>query len=1058
MKNIMLFLLALLMSSQVMAQHTTITGVVTDASDESPLIGANILVKGAGGGAISDLNGAYKVNVPDGKKVLVFSCIGYKTQEVTLKPNQKVLNLVMKEDAAVLDEVVVVGYGTMKKSDLTGAVSSLKNSDLMKANPVTIEQGMQGRMAGVNIIKNDGAPGGGISMQIRGTNSFLGGTEPLYVIDGVPMTTSNGQETVNFDSGNEVISRNALSFLDPSDIESIEVLKDGSSIAIYGSQGANGVVMITTKSGKEGQSKLSLDYTLTMGRVAKKLRLLGAREYADYRNTSAYNTSLINTGKELENASLPFPGVMDADGQYVKGPSDFANDPYYWQDVIFKTSATQNYALSYSGGGKDLDYSISASYLDQQGTVVNSNYQRMTLKVSVNKKVKKWLKMGTSTNISISNSDMLKTATNNKNNGDEGVIRSAVYFPATYSVDEEISYGEYSIVTNPKHYTEALNKNKNYNIYSSNYANVTLAKGLMFRTVLGLNFSINRANRYFPKFLYEGKAVNGKSQAGDNTWESVLWDNLLMYNRTFKKHAINATVGTSWQTSEYYNKMIVTHGFGTDNTNGWILGDGANPQIPNSSKGESQMLSYIGRIAYNYDNRYFLTGTFRRDASSKFAKNNKAAYFPSVGLAWRVSEESFMKSVDMISNLKLRYSYGASGNSGIGSYGSLALFQGANYPFGSGINNGYAPDPTRPGNPDLKWETTHQHDLGLDLSLWGKVDLAIDYYDKKTNDLIQNRKEPPSSGKDYILANIGSVRNKGLEVSLSANLIQTKDFSWSVGVNYSTNKNEVTKVGEVGEMIFPNSLWSDMRPFVITEGKPIGQLYGLVEQGIWGSREDVINSKQFKKVYPDYNVTDNDPATERIINQKWIGEIRFVDFDDSGDITDADRTFIGDVNPDFFYGLNMNFTYKKFDFSFLFQGVSGNDIINMSAMRFHNIGETRNLTKEVLDGAWTPEKGGTNPKIYNDSGRKMLFTRRFVEDGSYLKLRNLSIGYTLNRPFKGVSKMRASITGNNLFTITNYSGFDPEVNAFGSDPSLRGVDAGGYPQSREVSMNLNITF
>lgn len=530
----MLFLMALLISCQVVAQETTITGVITDANDESPLIGTNVLVKGAGSGAISDLNGAYKLNVSAGKKVLVFSCVGYKTQEITLKSNQLVLNVVMKEDAEVLDEVIVVGYGTMKKSDLTGAVSSLKNGDLMKANPVTIEQGMQGRMAGVNIIKNDGAPGGGISMQIRGTNSFLGGTEPLYVIDGVPMTTSNGQETVNFDSGNEIVSRNALSFLDPSDIESIEVLKDGSSIAIYGSQGANGVVMITTKSGKEGQSKLHLDYTITMGQVAKKLRLLGAQEYANYRNTSAYNTNLINTGKELEDASLPFPGVMGSDGEYLKGPDDFDNDPYYWQDAIFRTSVTQNYSLSYSGGGKDLDYSVSGSYLDQQGTVVNSNYQRMILKINVNKKVKKWLKMGTSTNVSVSNSDMLKTATNNKNNGDEGVIRSAIYFPATYRVDEEISYGEYSMVTNPKHYTQALNKNKNYNIYSSNYANVTLAKGLMFRTVLGLNISINRANRYFPKFLYEGKAVNGKSQAGDNTFESVLWDNLLK----FRTHCI----------------------------------------------------------------------------------------------------------------------------------------------------------------------------------------------------------------------------------------------------------------------------------------------------------------------------------------------------------------------------------------------------------------------------------------------------------------------------------------------------------------------------------------
>lgn len=1057
-RKFLFFLVMLITCCSIYAQQKIISGTVTSSTNGEPLIGVNVVLKSDKSvGSITDFNGEYSLQIKSDKDVLVFSSIGYKTVEVKLKSGQKVYNLMMEEDNELLDEVVVVGYGTMKRSDLTGAVSSLKNKELLTSNPVSVEQGIQGRLAGVNVVKNDGAPGGGISIQVRGTNSFLGGTDPLYVIDGVPMTTSNSQETIGFDS-NEVLSRNALSFLDPSDIESIEVLKDGSSIAIYGSQGANGVVMITTKSGKEGKSKLTFDYGLTVSNVAKKLRMLGAREFAEYRNLSANNTNIITSGEPLSQEDLPFPGVENSEGEYVKGPNDFDNDPYYWQDAIFRTALTHNYSMSFSGSNGKTDYSVSGSYLDQQGTIVNSNYRRATLKLNINSQVKSWIKIGTSTNLSFSNSDMVKNATSSNNNGDEGVVRSAVYFPATYKIDDEISYGEYSVVTNPIHYTEALNKNKNFNIYTSNYANINIFKGLVFRTVLGINASINFANRYFPRYLYEGKTVNGKSQAGDNTWQSLLWDNLLMYNNSFGKHNISATLGTSWQTSEYYNKKIETQKFGTDNNNGWILGDGADPQTPTSSKGDAKMFSYIGRVAYNYDNRYYLTGTLRRDASSKFAQNNKAAYFPSVGLAWRASEESFIKKLGVISNLKLRYSYGTSGNSGIGSYGSLALFIGANYPFGPNISNGYAPDPTKPGNPDLKWETTKQHDFGIDLSLYDRVHLVLDYYHKNTDDLIQNRKLPSSTGKDFILANIGSVINKGWEISLNANIVKTKDWGFDVSANFSINDNEVTKVGEVGEMLFPNTLYSSMRPFVITEGKPIGQLYGLLEDGIWNSREEVINSKQFQKTYPGYSVNDNDEATERIILQKWIGEIRYVDMDDSGDITDADQTFIGDVNPDFFYGFSFNLRYKGFDFSALFQGVQGNDIINIPSIRFNNLGGTMNVPKDVLDGAWTPENGGSNPKVLYDSGRKLLFSERFVEDGSYLKLRNISLSYTFVKPFKHIESIRATISGNNLLTFTKYSGFDPEVNAFGSSPSQRGVDAGGYPQSRDFTFNLGVTF
>lgn len=1046
---IVVLLCGALFSAQ--AQQALVRGQVTDENGD-PLVGVSVVVKNTMRGVSTDVAGSYSIQADKGD-VLVFSYVGKQRLEAAVGTRSKLdVQLAPQTD---IDEVVVVGYGVVKKSDLTGSVSSIKNNDLMKSIPTSVEQGMQGRLAGVHITRNDGAPGGGISMQIRGTNSFMGGTEPLYVIDGVPMSTSNSQETVVFDSDKDVFSRNALAFLNPEDIESIEVLKDASSVAIYGSQGANGVVMITTKSGKSGRDKLNVSLSMTVSSVAKKLRVLGAREYALYRNESYINTQTIDQGS-YDPLRLPFPGAVNDEGIYEEGPDDFKNDPYYWQDIIFRTVVSENASVSYSGASKGFDYAVSGSFVDQKGTVINSGYQRTTFKVNLNKEIKPWLKMGTSTNFSTSTSKMLKTATQNQNNGDEGVIRSALYFPPTYLEDTDITLGEFSTVTNPKQYAEAYNRNVNYNLYTSNYANFTLAKGLIFRTVLGFNFSTNQANRYFPRTTSEGRPVNGQSQAGDNTWQSLLWDNLLMYNRSFGKHNVNGTLGTSWQSSSYYNKMIVTEGFGTDANNGLILSDGTNPRIPRSSKGDAKMWSYILRAAYNYDSRYFATFTLRRDASSKFAVNHKAAYFPSVGVAWRVSGENFLKDSKAISNLKLRYSYGTAGNAAIGSYGSLALMTGANYPFGNGVQSGYAPDPNNPGNPALKWETTHQHDIGLDLTLFKELEVTVDYYDKLTTDLIQYKEQPASTGVVHILSNIGEVRNKGIEVALNATIMNRKNFTWRAGFNIARNKNSVTNAGE--SMIFPNKLWNDLRPFVITKGKPIGQLYGYIEDGIWNSREEIINSKQFQTVYPNYKLEDNDPATEKIIQQKWLGEVRYKDRDDSGTITESDRDFIGDVNPSFTYGFNMDFTIRNFDFSFLFDGVHGNDILNMSSLRNYNIGGSRNTLKAIYDDAWSAKTGGNSPKNYYDSSRKMLFSRRFIEDGSYLKLRNISLGYTLNNVCKGISSLRIYFSANNLFTITDYTGFDPEVNSFGSDPSLRGVDAGGYPQSREFTFGVNLTF
>ena len=1042
---------ASVVEADVVQQKKTVTGTVTDAA--GPVIGASVFVKGTSKGVITDIDGNFSLEVEPGA-TLVFSYIGYTSKEVVVG-NQSVINVRLSEDTELLDEVVVVGYGYVKKSDLTGSVGQVKSEDLLKNSPVSLEQGLQGRLAGVNVVSNDGAPGGGISIQIRGTNSFQGSTEPLYVIDGVPVSDSN-DDTINFDSSAPPYN-NALSSLNPNDIASIEILKDASSTAIYGSRGANGVVLITTKSGSglKEKDQVSFSYKTTFSNPTKKIKVLGARDYARYRNLSYINTQEVSDF-EWEQINLPFPGMENSEGEYLEGPDDFDNDPYYWQDQIFRTGVMHDLNLNISGQAKGYDYSVSGGYLTQKGIVTGSDYTRYTIKASLNRQVKNWLKFGSSISGTFANSSIVKTATNNQNNGTEGIIRSAITYPATQT--QEDLDNEYSMVGVPTRYADALNENRNIAFRTSNYLNITLMKGLIFRTVLGFNYTHNDANKYWPRTMAEGKSVNGKSYAGDNWRSSLLFDNLLMYNQTWGDHNVSATVGTSWESSSYYNKIVTVQGFGTDSTDGWLLQDASEMLSATSGKGESRLFSVIGRLAYNYAGKYYLTFTAREDMSSKFAKGKRASFFPSVGVSYRLSEEKFMKPLSkVIDNVKIRYSYGASGNQAISSYQTFAIMAAANYPFGSTVQNGYATNTYNPGNKDLTWETTWQHDIGLELGFFNRVSLELDFYHKKTTDLLQYKQVPPSTGIMQILSNSGAVINRGFEAALNVRAVQSRDFTLSLGANISFNENEVCDFGD--EPMFPNSIYNSLRPYAIANGHSIGSFYGYVGDGIWNSREEVINSKQFKAQYPEYTINSSDAATEEIIRRDWIGELRYKDLDDDGFITDQDQTWIGDANPDFFYGFNINMTWKDFDCSLLFQGVKGNDIFNMNALRYYDLGTTRNVPYYVYEQSWSvnPE-GATAPKIFYYTGRDLRFSRLYLEDGSYLKLRNITIGYTLKKPFPFVENIRISASANNLFTITDYRGYDPEVNSFGSTPSLRGIDSGAYPQQRSFTLGLNVVF
>ena len=1036
---------------EVVQQNKKITGIVVDQNGE-PVIGANILQKGTANGVITDLDGRFAIDCPVGTS-LTISFIGYLSQNVKAASDMRII---LKEDSQTLDEVVVVGYGFVKKSDLPGSVAQVKSEELLKSSPVSLEKGLQGRLTGVNVVSNDGAPGGGISIQIRGTNSFQGSTEPLYVIDGVPISDSN-DDTINFDSSSPNYS-NALSSLNPNDIASIEILKDASATAIYGSRGANGVVLITTKSGSglSVKDQVSLSYKLTSSHVAKKIKVLGAKDYAEYRNLSYINTQEVSNFEWVQ-TDLPFPGTTNSEGTYLKGPDDFDNDPYYWQDQIFRSGLTHDLNLNISGQSQGFDYSVSGGYLNQEGIINGSDYSRYTMKANLNKQIKSWLKFGTSVSGTFANSNVLKTATNNQNNGTEGVIRSALTYPASQT--QEDLDNEYSMVAVPTRYINALNENKNMTFRTSNYLNITLMDGLIFRSVLGYNYTRNDANKYWPSYLAEGKGIGGKSNAGDNWRTSLLFDNLLMYNKTFnRKHSVSATVGTSWEESSYYNKAITVQGFGTDDTEGWLLQDAGTMTSVSSGKGDSQLFSLIGRLAYNYAGKYYLTFTARNDASSKFAKGKRAAFFPSIGVSYRLSEEKFMKGLsEVLSNVKLRYSYGSSGNQAISSYQTFAIMAAANYPFGSNIENGYATNTYNPGNKDLTWETTWQHDAGLELMLFKRVSLEFDYYYKKTTDLLQYKQTPSSTGIEQILSNSGSVINKGFEANMKVFAIQSKDFSLTFGGNISFNKNEICDFGK--EPMFPNSIYNSMRPYALADGHSIGAFYGWTHDGIWQSRDEVVNSHQFKTQYPNYKADSSDAAAEEIIRRDWVGEIKYKDLDGDGFITDKDQDWIGDASPDFYYGFSLDLNWKNIDFSILFQGVEGNDIFNMNSLRFYDIGTTQNKPYYVYEQSWSVNpQTAVAPKNFYYTGRDIRFSRLYLDDGSYLKLRSLSIGYTVKNPLPHINSIRFSATGNNLLTFTSYKGYDPEVNSFGSTPSLRGIDSGAYPQQRSFTFGLNVVF
>jgi TonB-linked SusC/RagA family outer membrane protein len=1031
-----LLLLCVLSSYLVTAQTKRITGTVTNEKGE-PLVGAAISAKGLKGTLLTNIKGQYTIDVAAGTLRLSASYVGMENAEKVIG-NNAVLNFELISLASTLSDVVVIGYGSLKKTEVTGAIQRLTREELVRDNPNNILQAMQGKLAGVNVTQNDGAPGAGLSIKIRGANSFLGGTEPLYVIDGVPFNNTSSGSTPESLGGDEKQTINALSFINPNDIESIDVLKDASATAIYGSRGANGVVLITTRKGKIGKDKVELNVNIGMSEVSKIIRVLNPYEYANFQNIAYQNSNKYDG----TNYNLLYPDL-----------SLYENERNNWQDQIFRKGYSQQYSLNISGASEAGNHNLTLSHTNQDGVIQNSNFKKIGLSFNLNRNVGKFFKVGTSTALSNSTMQGVKTGTDKSDAASAGVIRSALTFPSTMRTIEDYDGLGDDFITNPFIYVNSvLNKVSAINIFTSNYVEAAISKNLKFKQNLGVNYGSNSRDQYYPRTVYEGFASKGWGLKSDNNWSSLVSESILTFTKRTGKHSFTATAASTFEQNIGQSQRAEAKTFPNDllQNENMQSAEQILPIITN--KYQSNLNSYLGRVNYTFNDKYSLSVSQRKDGSSKFGKNNKWSDFSSAGLAWKMHKEDFMESMPFINEFIWRASYGETGNQGIGSYASLSKLGVYNYPFGGSVQTGLADDVyAGPANPELKWETTNAYNAGLDVGfLKGALNIHIDVYLKTTNDLLQYITTPASTGFQRQLRNSGSIENKGLEVALDATIINTKDFQWKSNFNISFNRNKIISLGGDLKEQYASNISTRDAPFIQVPGMPIGALYGYVEDGFFDNEAEVRNSLLYM----------SQPVN---IIKRMIGEVKYKNLDnDPTSLSVSDRTFIGDVNPDYTFGFTNNFKYKNLDLSIFINGVQGNDIVNMNSAWNGNLGTSKNISLSAFEGAWkdgADNSNATGPKIIRQFWRTLPFSRRFIEDGSFVRIKNINLGYTLPSGFiKGVTNLRFAVGANNLFTFTNYSGYDPEINSYGDNPALFGVDLGGYPNSKTFNISIKCNF
>jgi len=1033
-------------SAMIVQQTKTISGNVSD--NQGPVIGATIRIKGTSHiGAVTDLDGNFTINAKVGD-ILQISYLGYNTKELKIG-NQQSLKIGLNQNSQQLNEVVVVGYGTMKRADLTGSVASVNEDAINKSVPTSIDQVLQGRAAGVQVQTNTGTPGGSSTIRIRGTNSLNATSQPIFVIDGVIIDSSSS------DNGDS----NPLASINPSDIETMDILKDASATAIYGSRASNGVIMITTKHGHEGISTITYDGYAGWQEMPKKLDVMNLREYAEHYNAIA--------DAEIKSASSTFvrPDLLG------KGTD--------WQDALFRHALMTNHNISIAGGNDRVTYSLSAGYLNQKGIAIGSDYRRQTIRGNVNAQIKKGLNSGVNFSLTDSRQD---THANSSN-----IILTALESQPTVAVRS--ADGGYDgpddqwMPDNPVALAEITqNYNKKINFRINTWLEATIMKGLTFKTELSTDYNNNKYYYYMPDYQFGVK----KNDSRTSRWTATntkywSWRNIFTYNNSFGRHTVNVMLGQEMSHNLYETQITSANGFTSNSATDPSAGSN-DSSSPTGYKDNSSLFSYFGRAFYSYNDRYLATFTLRRDGSSNFAKDNRWGWFPSAALAWRVSQEDFLKDNKIINNLKFRLGWGATGNQNVSNWAYMSMLTTYNTRWGVGVLNG------NNANPDLKWETTYSWDAGFDLSLFNsRVNVVFDWYYKKTDDLLMTLDLPAflgsGGGSNYGVAtnpwgNVGSLRNTGVEFSVNTVNIEARNFQWTSNFIFSLNRNKILSLDtETGTLPRSFQVGSDTQIVTNTVvGEPIGQFWGWKVIGRFDKPSDFF----YKDAKGEVKKAALPEGCTISKNGTWLGDYRFADLNNDGVIDNNDKTFIGNPEPKFTYGFGTNFSYKGFDLSLQFSGSYGNKVLNYNRRLLEITGSTSNLFTSVMNYAdvqkidpdgpddfrnyYVVNANSTiMPRLYTSSYSNLnnRISDAYIEDGSYLRLQNVSFSYTFPRKWlKGTFLNNVKLYCNiqNLFTITKYKGYDPEVGSLWGDALKNGIDYNRYPSPRIYTFGVNITF
>ncbi|NQU55155.1 MAG: TonB-dependent receptor [Bacteroidetes bacterium] len=1031
MRQIILLLTFLLVSSGLTFAQTTVSGKVTSSSGET-FPGVNIVITGTTTGTVSDINGEFSLPVPDIQNgQLSISFIGFKTQIVDLSGNTTI-NVVLQESFQDLDEVIVVGYGEMRKSDLTGSISSISVKNANERGVPSVDQLLQGRAAGVHVKTNSGVPGGAVQINIRGVGSMSASNQPLYVVDGM-ILDAGGDESGDA-STLAMTASNPIAFLSPEDIENIEILKDASATAIYGSRGANGVVLVTTKKGNKGEGEISYSNSFSFSEVEKYIDVMDGDQWKSYRN-------------EMNEIAWELDGTPEEDRNYTY-PDSVQILPVNWQEDTYQKAFSQKHRLSFSKADDESALFLSAGYLDSEGIISSTGFKKMDIRVNSRKKITDRLDVTTNFNISRLENDM--TVGTEVLGGNRSMVGSIVFSAPVLNgaVDEFGDFDPDEFYNSPTAWlNDHSDKSKEYTVVSKISLDYEISKTLSATARMGMDYKNKNRLRYLGRGIDRGFKEGGIGEKYDTQNFHWVSDFLLNYKNKFGAHRVAATLGATADQKLLERSKLRSTFFIDDFLGAEAMHAGANQKIEYTDQFNVKYMSVLFRGNYSYKNRLSATITGRQDFSNKLGKGQKGAFFPALATAYRLSEESFIKDLKVFSNLKIRAGWGQVGNSSNPSFATVNSMR-----FSTVVGEDGLPKtilaPGQKGNPDLTWETSEQTNIGLDLGMFdNRFSLTVDAYNKETKDQLQEVQLSPEYGYSSMWYNLGTVSNKGIEASINAVLYQDKDFHVSIGGNIAFNRNKIVEMGGnsyLGENLGQNSEIKDPVN-MFREGEAVGVFWGFETDGIIQTPEEAIA----------------EDAPLFYGNAMAEGNTRFIDQNRDTLINDLDKTIIGDPNPDFVYGFNGEFGYKGLSLNFLFTGVQGRDVFNGNFGRLRNfhLSGTNKLAEAYTD-AWRPgAPSDVYPRLdYEQAAFSSIYTDQWVEDASFLRLSNVTVSYLWKPGTKLIKNVKFFVTGNNLLTFTKYKGYDPEVDSYPTNPKKIGIDLNSFPSIRSIMFGVNVTL